>query len=41
MRGKSGKWHWLGPYWKPPWAPSNKARWPTGPEEWAWSDPTR
>ncbi|CBZ52624.1 conserved hypothetical protein [Neospora caninum Liverpool] len=41
MRGKSGKWHWLGPYWKPPWAPSNRARWPTGPEEWAWSDPTR
>ncbi|PHJ24799.1 hypothetical protein CSUI_001347 [Cystoisospora suis] len=41
MRGKSGKWHWLGPYWKPPWAPPNKARWQTGPEEWSWTDPTR
>ncbi|KAL8446339.1 hypothetical protein Emed_005076 [Eimeria media] len=21
MRGRSGRWFWLGPYWKPPWAP--------------------
>ncbi|PFH37690.1 hypothetical protein BESB_000320 [Besnoitia besnoiti] len=41
MRGKSGKWHWLGPYWKPPWAPSNKVRWLAGREEWSWSNPAR
>ncbi|CDJ35447.1 uncharacterized protein EMH_0026120 [Eimeria mitis] len=25
MRGRSGRWFWLGPYWKPPWAPKRKS----------------
>ncbi|KAL8424416.1 hypothetical protein Efla_001018 [Eimeria flavescens] len=24
MRGRSGRWFWLGPYWKPPWAPKKR-----------------
>ncbi|CDI74799.1 hypothetical protein, conserved [Eimeria praecox] len=25
MRGRSGRWFWLGPYWRPPWAPKGKS----------------